>query len=84
MKDWYTVPTEYGGRSLPFYRRLYFEWLWRRHGRDGLDRHLLRISRRIPKLMASLDGAIRRMTVANWNAMFAMDEFAEVIRRGKY
>ncbi len=34
--EWYTVPPEYGGRTLSFRRRLFFEYLWRRHGTKGL------------------------------------------------
>lgn len=45
--EWYTVPREYGGRSFPLRQRLYIEWIWRRHGRAGLDRMIRRRTDRL-------------------------------------
>ena len=64
IKDWYTVPAEYGGRSLTLWRRLYIEWLWRRYGRAGLGRYLMRVSKRMARAFGKVATAIERLGVS--------------------
>lgn len=79
---WYTVPAEYGGLSLPWRRRLYVEWLYRRHGTAGLDGYLgdrwARLSRRLAE---SLVPALNEATKAVGKLGVSFDELAETLRR---
>ena len=49
MRDWNTVPSEYGGRTLPLLQRLRLEWIWRRYGTAGLDRYMWKRTKRVAR-----------------------------------
>ena len=55
--EWYTVPPEYGGRTLSFRHRLFFEYLWRRHGSKGLYEYT---TRRFNELALAMADAARK------------------------
>ena len=79
--DWYTVPAEYGGRSLPLFRRLYIEWLWRKHGAEGLDQYMERrwkraMERNLPRLKRALEGTC----AATEQCAQAFNDAARVLR----
>ena len=82
-QDWYTVPPEYGGRSLPFHRRLYYEWLWRSHGEAGLQRIVAdafdRIARNVAKVAASFD----RLGVACRDSSSVLGDVRRMIEANK-
>jgi len=80
MNDWYTVPRWYGGRRFPLHRRMYLEWLWRRHGEAGLDRHAERRLQRLLERFPEVVQALRRLTVETYRTGIQMERFAEVLK----
>ena len=81
MKDWYTVPRAWGGRTFPLHRRMFLEWLWRRHGEAGLRWYSNRMQCRML-------GSARKIERAWWKAgaemcrtASAFDEFTEAMRK---
>jgi hypothetical protein len=80
MKDWYTVPRAWGGRTFPLHRRLFLEWLWRRHGEAGLWWYSNRMSRRALASARKIGQAFNRMTVEMCWTASVFDEFTEAMR----
>lgn len=76
--DWYTVPPEYGGRTLSFRRRLFFEYLWRRHGTKGLYEYA---SRRFNEMALAMAEAARKTTIAFYLLGASMDETSRTFRK---
>ena len=74
MKDWYTVPAEYGGRTFPLYRRVFIEWLWRRYGYDGLAWYVNRMGRRALKNVVKMGQAFDRLSDELRGAASVFDE----------
>ena len=70
MKDWYTIPREYGGRTFPLWKRMMLEWLWRRHGQAGLDWYMARVRARVIASIKALDRAFRKSAIeATWTGI---------------
>lgn len=67
---WYTLPPAWGGLSLPWHRRLYLEWLYRRHGEAGLWAYGRR----------RLGRVLKRLELGNHRARLATDRCNAAVR----
>ena len=75
-QDWYTVPPAMGGRSLPLWRRLQVEWIWRRHGDAGMARLRTRCMRRLGRKAQRAGDALEQMARALEQATVNTTEYS--------
>ena len=80
MKDWYTVPHLYGGRTFPLHRRMFIEFLWRRHGQEGLDWYIDRMQSRMLESLKNMERVWQKVAVETTWASVQMDRLTEVMR----
>ncbi len=80
MKDWYTVPAEYGGRTFSFPRRMFIEYLWRSQGHAGLVWYVNRMSRRALKNVVKIGKVFDKLTDELGRTASAFDGFTEAMR----
>ena len=81
MKDWYTVPRAWGGRTFPLHRRMFLEWLWRRHGEAGLRWYSNRMGKRALESARKIGLAFDQLGAEMCRTVGAFDEFTEAMRK---
>lgn len=79
-QQWYTVPAWFGGEGFPWHRRLYLEWLWRRHGEDGLHRYLQRLFDRMARELVTMNSVAQDAATQIDDATFAMYQLTRTMR----
>lgn len=82
--DWYTVPKLYGGRSLPFWRRVAIEYRYRRDGEPGLVRYVDAMRDRATIAIVRMTKAFEDLRVQNQRARFAFAGLREEMEKTRW